>query len=1048
MITNVSSSVAYVTTFQEGARDLSHFGPTSAEVVNLYVATSCLHSNDSIVTLHYGAASVNITHPFTVDHLKLALTALSWPYSTVTSGNGGAFALFIATSSSIESLDDLTLTSQTSAYIRILTDGGLQSNRGYDGGNKAYAAGWYECRKPQDAFYAWRYYTGYTNAGVVSKIANTEYSIGYSVLEVALAQNLDRCDVYNVAGSLITASSASLSYAMMEQGGNFDSEFTATLVDSKSSNAWSIAGYTYFVLRKYSHTGSCARRKCALEYLLWFYESSAVDEAAQVLGFATLPSFIRTQVLQKLYTQFYCSDDLTTAVLADLAAKSYSFPVSSEAENILQTYANTYYAVDSTWTWSFLTEGSSSTLVDAFANDPTMMVSALSLQNSTSLADAGVHNVYSSPFLFYGVVPTYHLEGSSSQISGLVVSATVLDLIYKGDITHWNDSRIKALNPTVTLPHTAFVPIYRSDVSDTNYIFTKFMSVQTTASTWTASTSFSTGCPYFTSQSSSYIAVSTNNNLAASVNYADGSIGYWLANSEPTTTLASLLHENEVLVFTASVLQQCEHSGQTSTYTTPYEAVSGEVTSRTKNDYVVVVDTFTGNASCWPMSSALNVVIRSSFSASACAYRAIKAVDYVGWLFNGTAVVAAMSRWYSAASTTLLRNTMYSALEDIYCNGSSILREDGECTNSDYQHVISACDERTDTFTISFSKKLTTFCQGGYSDPSDTTLECDYVSASSTAGILCIVLTCFGIVCSVTACGWLILNRAHKVVQKSQPIFLYSFLFGSIGFQLVVFLLIGPATDARCASLPWMFNVFSTIMFGSLFMKINRVNVLFNNPKLRKLRINNLYVIMQITGLLSVDVLIQTIWDAVDAPLKYTYIKQDIVGVDITHEVCHFSSRFLIVCSVYKTLLLVFGVYLSVRCWSIPSEFSEAKHLALAIYQVAVVGGLAYLLIAVLSVSVQVQTLLMAIGILLASTGSVAVALVPKVVFVLSGMEGMERTSGPTSAAIVQSKPLRTTQKPQRQDALVVASSAVKKISVAGGAVVPFDDDDSSTFEE
>ena len=52
---------------------------------------------------------------------------------------------------------------------------------------------------------------------------------------------------------------------------------------------------------------------------------------------------------------------------------------------------------------------------------------------------------------------------------------TVAD-IYLGKITKWDDVAIKKLNPNAKLPATAIAPLYRSDGSGTNFIFTDYLS--------------------------------------------------------------------------------------------------------------------------------------------------------------------------------------------------------------------------------------------------------------------------------------------------------------------------------------------------------------------------------------------------------------------------------------------------------------------------------------------------------------------------------------------------------------------------------------------
>ena len=48
--------------------------------------------------------------------------------------------------------------------------------------------------------------------------------------------------------------------------------------------------------------------------------------------------------------------------------------------------------------------------------------------------------------------------------------------IYLGDITSWDDAKIKADNPNVTLPKKDIISVHRADGSGTTYIFTDYLS--------------------------------------------------------------------------------------------------------------------------------------------------------------------------------------------------------------------------------------------------------------------------------------------------------------------------------------------------------------------------------------------------------------------------------------------------------------------------------------------------------------------------------------------------------------------------------------------
>jgi phosphate transport system substrate-binding protein len=88
------------------------------------------------------------------------------------------------------------------------------------------------------------------------------------------------------------------------------------------------------------------------------------------------------------------------------------------------------------------------------------------------LADAGAP-VLHFPVAIGAVVLSYNLPGVASglKLDGLTVSAIV-----RGQIKKWDDPKIKALNPGVTLPSKALVFVYRSDSSGTTGVFTDYLS--------------------------------------------------------------------------------------------------------------------------------------------------------------------------------------------------------------------------------------------------------------------------------------------------------------------------------------------------------------------------------------------------------------------------------------------------------------------------------------------------------------------------------------------------------------------------------------------
>src|SRR6201996_7227096 len=77
------------------------------------------------------------------------------------------------------------------------------------------------------------------------------------------------------------------------------------------------------------------------------------------------------------------------------------------------------------------------------------------------------------PMIIGGVVPVVNLKGV--QGGQMVLDGATVAQIYLGEITKWNDARIKKLNPALALPATAIAPVYRSDGSGTNFLFSNYL---------------------------------------------------------------------------------------------------------------------------------------------------------------------------------------------------------------------------------------------------------------------------------------------------------------------------------------------------------------------------------------------------------------------------------------------------------------------------------------------------------------------------------------------------------------------------------------------
>lgn len=77
------------------------------------------------------------------------------------------------------------------------------------------------------------------------------------------------------------------------------------------------------------------------------------------------------------------------------------------------------------------------------------------------------------PVTIGAVAVAYNVPGVPT---GLKMDPEVLASIFLGDIKKWNDPKIAASNPGVSLPDLDVTPVYRSDGSGTTFIFTDYLS--------------------------------------------------------------------------------------------------------------------------------------------------------------------------------------------------------------------------------------------------------------------------------------------------------------------------------------------------------------------------------------------------------------------------------------------------------------------------------------------------------------------------------------------------------------------------------------------
>ena len=124
------------------------------------------------------------------------------------------------------------------------------------------------------------------------------------------------------------------------------------------------------------------------------------------------------------------------------------------------------------------------------------------------------------PVVANGIVPVVNIAGI--QPGQLKLNGSLIANIYLGRVTKWNDSSIRALNPSLNLPDSEINTIHRSDGTGTTYLFTNFLN--SVSAEWRDRVGFGTSVNWPNLTNS--LSGKGNEGVAANVFRVPNSIGY------------------------------------------------------------------------------------------------------------------------------------------------------------------------------------------------------------------------------------------------------------------------------------------------------------------------------------------------------------------------------------------------------------------------------------------------------------------------------------------------------------------------------------------
>jgi phosphate transport system substrate-binding protein len=249
------------------------------------------------------------------------------------------------------------------------------------------------------------------------------------------------------------------------------------------------------------------------------------------------------------------------------------------------------------------------------------------------------------PMIIGGVVPVVNIKGVGP--GQLTLDGATLAAIYLGDIKTWNDPAIKKLNPKLALPATAIAPVYRSEGSGTNFLFTDYLSKQSPKFKDNVGAAASVQWPVG-------IGAKGNEGLANQTAQTDGAIGYVEYAYAKQNKMANVLLINQA------------HRAVAPSAASFQSAAANADWPHADGYYLILTDQ--GGANSWPLTGASFILLYANPPDPVATGEALKFFD---WAYkSGTQMASDLD--YVPLPATLIKQVRATWKASIIANGAPI----------------------------------------------------------------------------------------------------------------------------------------------------------------------------------------------------------------------------------------------------------------------------------------------------------------------------------------------------------------------------------------
>eukprot|EP00455_Lapot_gusevi_P014944 TRINITY_DN1752_c0_g4_i1.p1 TRINITY_DN1752_c0_g4~~TRINITY_DN1752_c0_g4_i1.p1 ORF type:complete len:665 (+),score=107.85 TRINITY_DN1752_c0_g4_i1:1-1995(+) len=287
---------------------------------------------------------------------------------------------------------------------------------------------------------------------------------------------------------------------------------------------------------------------------------------------------------------------------------------------------------------------------------------------------------------------------------------------------------------------------------------------------------------------------------------------------------------------------------------------------------------------------------------------------------------------------------------------------------------------------------------GGSRQPPKDQRVVEYVLRTVNRGALVAVGT-LSAIGAVFTCILLFLNyffRQRSIIRMSSPRINNFILLGCL-LSYVSCVMLGLDSQiwvnsfaSLCSMQVWILCLSFSLAFGALFSKTHRIYTIFANSHLQVSVISDRELILLVSGIVSIDCVILLFWTFLDGFNRSVSILKDASYVDAsdmtkkimpTLETCTspHATTLAYILIIFKAFLLLVGVYLAYRTRNVDiPALNDSRYIGFAIYNVSCICVVVLPVVYVLQQNPTIQYLVTSLGIFLATTSTLCLIFLPK----------------------------------------------------------------------